>query len=348
MGKAYIIIVNYNGWKDTIECLESVFKLEYNNFQVIVIDNCSLNGSFEKIKAWTLGNISVTVNNPALQSLSMPPIAKPLPFSEYTQAEAEANSSVIPDPNPLILIQAYQNGGFSHGNNIGLRFALTKKDFDYVWLLNNDTVTDSGALHHLTNRMNAYQQAGKKVGLIGGKVLYYDEPDVLQCVSGGTYNKWIAIPTPVGNNQKDNGQFDVEEVNTYLIMGACTLISRAFLEEVGLLGEDYFLYFEEQDLAERGRRKGNWQLGYAWQSKVYHKDGSSTGGSKDKTKTSKLSDYYYSRSKILFTKKFYSFCLPTVYLSFIPIMINRMRRGKMNHIPLLLKLLLNPSKKFTP
>jgi len=50
--KVAIIILNWNGWEDTIECLESVFRNTYQNYQVIVVDNGSTNGSIEKIKAW--------------------------------------------------------------------------------------------------------------------------------------------------------------------------------------------------------------------------------------------------------------------------------------------------------
>ena len=51
--KVSIIILNWNGWKDTIECLESVFRIDYPNYQVIVLDNASTDGSVERIKAWT-------------------------------------------------------------------------------------------------------------------------------------------------------------------------------------------------------------------------------------------------------------------------------------------------------
>lgn len=48
--KVYILILNWNGWKDTIECLESVFRNTYPNYQVAVIDNGCTNSSMEKVK----------------------------------------------------------------------------------------------------------------------------------------------------------------------------------------------------------------------------------------------------------------------------------------------------------
>ncbi|RKX59396.1 MAG: hypothetical protein DRP29_04690 [Thermodesulfobacteriota bacterium] len=53
--KVVVIILNYNSWKDTIECLESVLRNDYPNYQVIVIDNGSQDNSMEYIKAWAEG-----------------------------------------------------------------------------------------------------------------------------------------------------------------------------------------------------------------------------------------------------------------------------------------------------
>ena len=57
--KVAIIILNWNGRKDTIECLESVLRNTYPNYQVIVVDNNSSNNSMEYIKAWAEGNLDV-------------------------------------------------------------------------------------------------------------------------------------------------------------------------------------------------------------------------------------------------------------------------------------------------
>jgi len=62
--KVYIIILNYNGWADTIECLESVLRNDYPNYQVIVVDNGSPNNSMEYIKAWAEGRQEVLTSEP--------------------------------------------------------------------------------------------------------------------------------------------------------------------------------------------------------------------------------------------------------------------------------------------
>ncbi|HPX78231.1 MAG TPA: glycosyltransferase, partial [Methanobacterium sp.] len=54
-----IIILNWNGWQDTLECLESVFQIDYPNYQVILVDNNSQDQSLEKIRKYTQGKITV-------------------------------------------------------------------------------------------------------------------------------------------------------------------------------------------------------------------------------------------------------------------------------------------------
>ena len=89
--KVAIIILNWNGWKDTLECLESVFRNTYPNYQVIVVDNGSTDGSMEKIKAWADGKQDVLTPEPThpLYHLSHPPVKKPIPYMYYTREEAE-------------------------------------------------------------------------------------------------------------------------------------------------------------------------------------------------------------------------------------------------------------------
>ena len=105
------------------------------------------------------------------------------------------------------------------------------------------------------------------------------------------------------------------------------LVSRQFVESVGLLAEDYFLYNEEIDWATRA--KGLYTLAYAAKSTVYHKEGASIGGSNFKlAQKSRTSDFYMIKSRIMFARKFYPYTLPTVYLGLGATMVNRMRRGQ--------------------
>lgn len=55
--KVAIVILNYNGWQDTIECLESVYQIDYPNYDVILVDNASSEDSIVKIKEYCDGKI---------------------------------------------------------------------------------------------------------------------------------------------------------------------------------------------------------------------------------------------------------------------------------------------------
>jgi GT2 family glycosyltransferase len=119
------------------------------------------------------------------------------------------------------------------------------------------------------------------------------------------------------------------------------------VREVGLLAEEYFLYYEEPDWAERGRRMGNWELGYAWKARVYHKEGASTGGGTHRRKTvSQLSDFYFVRSRILFTRKFQPYCLPTVYAGLLIAIANRLWHGQPDRALMIVKTMLSPRRTF--
>ena len=104
--KVYIILLNYNGWQDTIECLESVIKNDYPNYQVIVVDNNSPNNSMEHLKSWSEGKLDVWVNphNP-LGSLSFPPVQKPIPYVYYTREDAEKGGNLTLEEKRLIELE---------------------------------------------------------------------------------------------------------------------------------------------------------------------------------------------------------------------------------------------------
>ena len=89
------------------------------------------------------------------------------------------------------------------------------------------------------------------------------------------------------------------------------LVSRDFLENVGLMDEVYFLYYEEADWAMRG--KGRYRYAYADDAVVYHKEGASIGSSHQRARRSALSSFFLVRSRLRFTRKFYPWALPSVF-----------------------------------
>ncbi len=288
---AFIVILNWNGWRDTHACLESLAGLTHPNARVIVVDNASEDGSEARLREL----------HPA-----------------------------------LTLLQSGANLGFAGGNNVGLRYAL-ENGAEYVWLLNNDTLVEPDALTALVDKM----QREPDLGLCGSTLLYEADRNTVQALGGARYNRWLGTVEHIGQHQPRTQSVDeraVEGQLSYLI-GASMLASRAFLEQVGLLQDDYFLYFEELDWAARAR--GTFRLGYAAESVVYHKEGSSIGGT-DRAKTTKsyTADHYALKNRVRFTRRFYPYALPTVYLGLVAALLNRVRRRQWNRVALVARIML--------
>lgn len=300
-----VILLNWNGWKDTIECLESVFRLTGCEFSVVVCDNASADRSLEKIKRWAAGELLVEAANPQLSHLISPPVPKPIQYLELTREQAESGAAVC--DSRLTLIQNGANLGFAGGNNVGLRYALSAPDCQFFWLLNNDTVVTPEALVSMVQLM----QRQPEVGLCGSLNLAYYHPTQVQAQGGNAYLPWTA-------RLRTQRPCTVEELDPHptsldYVSGASMLASRAFLDRVGLMEESYFLYFEELDWAMRAR--GKFELGYARDSVIHHKEGASIGGNPDRRKRSLISDQYFSRNRLLFTRRFFPWALPSVLAS---------------------------------
>jgi GT2 family glycosyltransferase len=329
-----VVVLNWNGWQDTLECLESLWRSEARPAQVIVCDNDSQDDSVERIKAWAEGRLDVYVppSHP-LRSRSWPPARKPISYVEYGRAEAEKGGRRN-DAAPLVLIHVGRNLGFAGGNNVGLRYALCQPDIDFVWLLNNDTVVERDALQHLIDTFEAAPDSG----IVGSTLLYYDRPDVVQALGGASYNRWLALPRQIGTLNRVGAPIQEADVAQRLdyVAGASMLVSRRYLETVGLMSEDYFLYFEELDWALRGR--GRFCLGYAPKSVVYHKEGASIGTGTYAVQKSWTADYHFMRNRILITRKFLPHCLPTVYAALVVAMLRRARHRQWDRVRMIARL----------
>ena len=117
--KVYVVLVNWNGWQHTLECLESLFRSDFRNFEIVVIDNASADGSADRIHTWARGEqLSPTAANPEMARYSQPPVPKPIPFSRLSLAQAKATAVFSASGTPaLVLIDAGSNLGFGGGNN---------------------------------------------------------------------------------------------------------------------------------------------------------------------------------------------------------------------------------------
>jgi hypothetical protein len=181
-----VVLLNWNGWVDTIECLETLLRSDYPDFRVIVCDNASTDGSLEHIQAWAEGRLEAG-GAEGFQRLRATPLAKPVP---YVRLNAEQALQPPAHDVPLTLIDTGGNFGFAGGNNVGLRHALASGRFAYYWLLNNDTVVEPDSLGQLVARMAADRQAG-----IGGSTLrHYYAAQVVQVAGGSATIHGAAVP----------------------------------------------------------------------------------------------------------------------------------------------------------
>ena len=315
-----IVLVNYRNWQDTIECLESLYRNSYPEFQVIVCDNNSGNRSLEKIAEWAEGKIPAPLSSGMMERYSVPPVPKPIPYVIFDSPESAETrweesetlamkKKAVNTKYPLVLLQTGKNAGFSSGNNAGIRYALCKPGCEFVWCLNNDTVIEKDALSKLAEYYHENRTLrGKKTGLIATKLRSYEQPDGVFSV-GGKYVPWLGR-LKGDSFDTDLGQYD-RPIRIKSVAGASMAASAEFIRDAGMLDESYFLFFEEFDWSLRAIRKG-YALGYQWKSIVYHKGGMSIGeGSKE---PSPFSVYHNTRSKLIYTRKHYPVFYPQIAL----------------------------------
>ncbi len=337
-GRVYILLLNWNGWKDTIECLESVFRNSYHNYRVIVCDNDSNDSSIEHIKAWADSRLDAVppISN-ILSDMVMPPVNKPIFYNVYDRIVAESGGDGKSDP-PLVLIKTGANLGFAGGNNVGLRYVMAQNDAAFVWLLNSDTIIRSDSLSQMVERFRGNPQ----IGICGSTVRYYHHPLVTQSLGGCKYNKWFGMANNIGYMQPASKHIDGYTVEKKLdyVLGASMLVSSKFLSVIGLMNETYFLYYEEIDWATRAI--GKFTLAYAPMSVVYHKEGASIGSKFSGSKKLRYrSEYFLIKSRIKFTRNYFKYAIPTMYIGLFVIFLVRLLRGDWARATMLVKALLS-------
>ena len=297
--KVYIILLNYNGSKDTIECLESILDVNYSYYQVLIIDNSEIDAPYQQLLDWA--------------------ILKQINFNKTTESEF----SLEKDQNQFVFVKAQKNKGFSAGNNVALNAILKTDELDsYVWLLNNDTVIDKESLYEQIKYLKANEDLN--IGILGSKLLYYYQKEKLQA-AGGRFNKKFFISTHVGEGEsvfKSKSEF--KEID--YVIGASMFVTHKFLREIGTLCEDFFLYYEELDWAFRAKEKG-WILDWCPKSLIFHKEGASIGSSYDSRKKTFFSEIHIFKSRKIFVRKYFQLN-SRFYFSSLLLILNRVRKGK--------------------
>lgn len=304
-----ILILNWNGWEDTLECLESLYQINYPDYNVIVVDNHSEDDSLNKIKEYSAGGITV-----GSKFFDYDPVNKPIRVFEYakedntedtkkgdteyaeeenTEETEESNTEYakedapeaninfkkeflnLPSNQRLIILKNDENYGFAEGNNIGIKYILNTFDSDYIMLLNNDTVVNKEFLNQLVK----IAETDPKIGILGPKIYYYD----FQGQSNVVANLCGKI-----NLSRYPGYYDITETSDYQryhddekryngviecdwVSGAALLMKSKDLP-LKTLNRDLFFGCEDIDLALRLKEYG-YKSVVVSDSHIWHKEG---------------------------------------------------------------------------
>jgi GT2 family glycosyltransferase len=291
-----VVLLNYGGSADTLACLDSLLAQQRLPARVVIVDNHSPGGDLQRLRQG-LGARSAALEAAAARS--------PLPAAQaWAEGRRDALEATPAAPRAwLSLVDNGENGGFAAGNNTGLRLLLREPALTHAWLLNNDTLVPEDCLAALL----AAAAARPAVGLWGATVLdAHAAGGRVQALGGGGMRPRTAETFHLGAFEgrasvprTPEAVADIESRMAY-VLGASLFATRAWLERVGLLAEDYFLYYEELDWAWRGRRHGL-ALGYAPAAVVHHKEGATIGTAPEGG--SALSVYHLHRSRMIFCRK---------------------------------------------
>jgi len=286
-----IVILNWNNWEDTLECLDSVFKVRYPAFDVVLLDNGSHNSSLSRMRGYL--DAQFRRESEYVNVLSSNVQFDVIEYSMWTPSMAERSALDIersPCPNKIALIGARSNFGFAEGNNIGIRYALKRCSPEYILLLNNDTVVE----HRLLSSLVSLGELDSSIGMIGPKICRYIEPLEVWAV-GGRINLFTGKASNKGYGTPSRDYRGVVEVD--YATGCSLLVKKDLVVKVGFLDSDYFCYFEDSDWALRSRIRG-FRSVIDCDTVVLHK-----GGGSFSTSSGGLHYYYYYRNRLLFMRK---------------------------------------------
>ena len=201
---------------------------------------------------------------------------------------SKENPQVILDKHPKVkLIKSDQNLGFAGGNNLGFNAAKG----DYFLMLNNDTEVEENFLEPLIQTMENDTQ----IGCVSSKLIYYFKENVIQYAGNDGMNMMTGRAFSRGWGEKDEGQYnDIKQIQ--LAHGAAMMLRRATVEDIGLMADIYFLYYEEIDYCKRILDAG-YSIYYNGSSNVFHKESMSVG------KDSPLKAYYMGRNRPLYIRR---------------------------------------------
>lgn len=244
--KTAIVILNYNNYEDTFNCIKSIEKFNSADIKYIVVDNASpRDGVLPNLKKFLADKF----------------------YDDFEYYEAtDQNTGCLPKAS---LISSKVNNGYAQGNNIGLNFAYRDSDIDYVLIINNDVLFIADIIPRLVD----YESKLSNCGLIS-PVLYKRDLKgfdyncartrmtlrqiLLRNISMG--KPWFGIKKKIDEEQymllNNPELFNEEIVKTEIPSGSCMLASKETWQKINSFDPNTFLYFEEAILFEKTKKEG--------------------------------------------------------------------------------------------
>ena len=188
----------------------------------------------------------------------------------------------------VTVIRSDRNLGFAGGNNLGIKAARGQ----YIFLVNNDTVFKEDAhIEALIQRLNT----SEKIGAVCPKIRFAWDSHPIQFAGFTPLSAITLRNRSIGYGEEDHGQHDTAHPTPYA-HGAAMMLKREVIDQVGLMPECYFLYYEELDWSMMLTRAG-YDIWYEPACTIYHKESQATG------QNSPLKTYYLTRNRLLLVKR---------------------------------------------
>ena len=271
--KVYVILVNWNGEKDTILCLDSLLTVNYDNMHVVISDNGSEAQSIHVLKEWAQFNM------------------RRVPSSDTAFFMENECLSI----KTLCLLENRKNLGFTGANTVGINYAL-QNNAEYVLLLNNDTrVTENFLI-----QMIEVGEGNSAYGMLGCKTYFAENESVAgkkRIWSLGGYEYVYGNPMNIGSKQFDLMEWKGVRENE-MICGCCMLIKRAVIERIGVQDDDLFFGIDDVEYSLRAAKHG-WKNALVLDAEIYH------SGSRSVEGLTGLQLYYLFRNTYYFRVKYF-------------------------------------------
>ena len=199
---------------------------------------------------------------------------------------------------------AAKNLGYAGGINVWIDRLLPISGWEGIWILNPDAEPEPGALRALVERA----VAGNK-GMVGSTIVPSVSSNYVYCRAGHRWRKLRTNLALIGLGEPVNGPIDLQAIEAALdcIAGGSMYVTRACLEKIGPMDERFFLFYEDADWSIRAKQHG---LGYARDSIVLHKGGTTIGSARLRPERSRLSVYLESRNHLHFVRMHWHRYLP--------------------------------------